>query len=186
MDPKRYHHGDLKRTLLKVADLELAKNGIQGLSLREIAKKAGVSHTAPYKHFRDKDQLLSEMIRVEYKNLVLFAEEVEWRYPDNVETQFQAFAERVFILADTSPRKLNLMFSPATTTQLSDEITTFHNSIKENLLRLLAGSSTRNSTVIDFFWCSLVGACLLYSQGRFDSKMKPELLAEQLVSLLSI
>src|SRR4051812_27963194 len=99
MDPKKYHHGDLKRTLLKVADLELAKNGPHALSLREIAKQAGVSHTAPYKPFKDKDQLLNEMVTHEYKNLIQFAEEVEWRYPDDPEMKFRAFAEKFLELA---------------------------------------------------------------------------------------
>lgn len=185
MEPKRYHHGDLKRTLLKVADAELAKRGVQGLSLREIAKKAGVSHTAPYKHFQDKDQLLSEMVLAEYKNLVLFAEEVEWRYPDNIEAQFQAFAERVLNLADTSPRKLNLMLSTPSGTPLSNEITGFHNSIKENLLRLVPGDSHREVQTVDVFWFSLVGAGLLHSQGHLDASTTIENLSRQLVATLS-
>lgn len=183
MEPKRYHHGDLKRTLLKVADSELAKNGIQGLSLREIAKKAGVSHTAPYKHFRDKDQLLSEMVVTEYKNLVQFAEEVEWRYPDNTEAQFQAFAERVLNLAESSPRKFNLMLSAASE-PLSKEITEFHDGIKENLLRLVSGGTPRQLRSVEVFWFSLVGAGLLHSQGHLGS-LQTEKLAEQLVSTLS-
>lgn len=185
MEPKRYHHGDLKRTLLKVADTELAKHGIQGLSLREIAKQAGVSHTAPYKHFRDKDQLLSEMVVAEYKNLILFTEEVEWRYPDNSEAQFMAVAERVLNLADVSPRKFNLMLSTPTGTPLSNEITGFHNLIKENLLRLVAGDSPRQTRAVDVFWFSLVGAGLLCSQGHLRTSVPIEKLSQQLVETLS-
>ena len=54
-----YHHGDLRRTIVKAA-LEIL-NETQGLefSLRELAGRAGVSHNAPYKHFADKRELLA-------------------------------------------------------------------------------------------------------------------------------
>lgn len=53
----RYHHGDLRRTLIS-AGVELLResNGAR-LSLREAARRAGVSHTAPYRHFADKSEL---------------------------------------------------------------------------------------------------------------------------------
>ena len=53
-----YHHGDLRSTLLNAANLMLKETGIEGLSLRKLADKVGVSRTAPYHHFKDKNQLL--------------------------------------------------------------------------------------------------------------------------------
>jgi AcrR family transcriptional regulator len=53
-----YHHGDLRSTLLKAANILLKEAGIEGLSLRKLADKVGVSRTAPYHHFKDKNQLL--------------------------------------------------------------------------------------------------------------------------------
>ncbi|WP_293749641.1 TetR/AcrR family transcriptional regulator [uncultured Paraglaciecola sp.] len=53
-----YHHGDLRSTLLNAANLLLKETGIEGLSLRKLADKVGVSRTAPYHHFKDKNQLL--------------------------------------------------------------------------------------------------------------------------------
>ncbi len=55
----RYHHGDLRAALLDAAVLVLAEQGVAGLSLRECARRAGVSHAAPYRHFVSKDALLS-------------------------------------------------------------------------------------------------------------------------------
>ncbi len=59
--PRSYHHGNLKPALLK-ASLELIrKSGPGAFTLREVARMAGVSHNAPYRHFRDKDELLAAL-----------------------------------------------------------------------------------------------------------------------------
>ncbi len=56
--PKRYHHGDLRRALLDAAVALVAEGGVDALNLREAARRAGVSHNAPYRHFADKEALL--------------------------------------------------------------------------------------------------------------------------------
>lgn len=58
-----YHHGDLRSTLLRAAVELIAERGAAGLSLRECARRAGVSHAAPYRHFADKDALLLAIAR---------------------------------------------------------------------------------------------------------------------------
>src|ERR1700692_4235606 len=55
---KPYHHGDLRRALLEAAEAILEREGPGGLSLRAVAREAGVSPAAPYHHFKDKDELL--------------------------------------------------------------------------------------------------------------------------------
>ncbi|HTW66359.1 MAG TPA: TetR/AcrR family transcriptional regulator [Bryobacteraceae bacterium] len=54
-----YHHADLKQTLLDAAVALIAEVGPQAFTLREVARRAGVSHNAPYRHFQDKDDLLA-------------------------------------------------------------------------------------------------------------------------------
>jgi AcrR family transcriptional regulator len=55
----RYHHGDLRRALVQAA-LELVNEaGPAGITLREAARRAGVTHAAPYRHFADKESLLA-------------------------------------------------------------------------------------------------------------------------------
>lgn len=54
-----YHHGNLKQALVAAAVKVLAKMGPRAFTLREVARQAKVSHNAPYRHFRDKDELLA-------------------------------------------------------------------------------------------------------------------------------
>ncbi|QDO99363.1 TetR/AcrR family transcriptional regulator [Ferrovibrio terrae] len=54
-----YHHGDLRRTLLQAARSEIAAHGAQSLSLASLARRAGVAQSAPYRHFADRDELLT-------------------------------------------------------------------------------------------------------------------------------
>ncbi|GAA1419787.1 hypothetical protein GCM10009601_17200 [Streptomyces thermospinosisporus] len=64
-----YHHGDLRSTLLASAERTLRTKGITALSLRELAREAGVSHAAPGRHFKDKQALLDALALVGYDRL---------------------------------------------------------------------------------------------------------------------
>lgn len=57
-EAKPYHHGDLRRALLRAAVAILEREGPSALSLRAVAREAGVSPAAPYHHFKDKSELL--------------------------------------------------------------------------------------------------------------------------------
>jgi AcrR family transcriptional regulator len=60
MVPERpYHHGNLKPALLKAAVGLIAEVGPAAFTLREVARRAGISHNAPYRHFKEKDELLA-------------------------------------------------------------------------------------------------------------------------------
>src|ERR1700756_2211762 len=58
-DDRPYHHGDLRRAIVKAALEILHETQSLEFSLRELARRAGVSHNAPYKHFADKRELLA-------------------------------------------------------------------------------------------------------------------------------
>ncbi len=61
MTEKPYHHGDLRAALLAAAEAELTEKGVEGFSLRSVAKRAGVSHAAPAHHFGDTNGLLTAL-----------------------------------------------------------------------------------------------------------------------------
>jgi AcrR family transcriptional regulator len=59
MEKKPYHHGNLRQVLIEASIALIAESGPDGLNLREVARRAKVSHTAPYRHFQDKSDLLA-------------------------------------------------------------------------------------------------------------------------------
>jgi AcrR family transcriptional regulator len=64
-----YHHGNLRETLLQGAVRVIAELGPGAFTLREVARRAGVSHNAPYRHFRDKDALLAAVAAQGFREL---------------------------------------------------------------------------------------------------------------------
>src|SRR3954464_14355091 len=58
---KSYHHGDLRNALIQAGLELLAEGGAQELDLRKVARRAGVSHAAPYRHFADKQALIASI-----------------------------------------------------------------------------------------------------------------------------
>lgn len=67
-----YHHGDLREALLAAAEKLLARDGVQGLTLRATARAAGVSHAAPKHHFGDIAGLLSELAVIGFERFHAF------------------------------------------------------------------------------------------------------------------
>jgi AcrR family transcriptional regulator len=62
-----YHHGDLRDALLQAATRIAARDGLQGLTLRAVAREAGVSHAAPAHHFGDVTGLISELAAIAFR-----------------------------------------------------------------------------------------------------------------------
>jgi AcrR family transcriptional regulator len=62
-----YHHGDLHQALLSAAETVLERDGLAGLTLRAVAREAGVSHAAPTHHFGDLTGLLSELAAIGFR-----------------------------------------------------------------------------------------------------------------------
>ena len=69
--PRAYHHGNLKEALVRAALELIAEKGPAGFTFADAARWAGVSPAAPYRHFRDRDELMSDVAR---RGFDLFAE----------------------------------------------------------------------------------------------------------------
>lgn len=68
-EARPYHHGDLRRALIQAAERVLERDGPQALSLRAVAREAGVSPAAPYHHFKDKSDLLKAIAEAGFEAL---------------------------------------------------------------------------------------------------------------------
>jgi AcrR family transcriptional regulator len=69
MTHESYHHGDLKEALVDAAVRTLEAESLQAVTLRRLAREAGVSHAAPYHHFRDLDALMAAVAARGYRVL---------------------------------------------------------------------------------------------------------------------
>ncbi|HEV2522259.1 MAG TPA: TetR/AcrR family transcriptional regulator [Candidatus Acidoferrales bacterium] len=69
MRRRPYHHGNLREALLEGAVRVIAELGPAAFTLREVARRAGVSHNAPYRHFRDKDAILAAVAAQGFREL---------------------------------------------------------------------------------------------------------------------
>jgi len=126
---RSYHHGDLRAELVRVAGEILDQGGAATLTLREAARRAGVSHSAPYRHFVDREALLAE---VSAQGFVQLAGALRQAAPAGGAEVARAYLR--FALGH--PRRYRLMFagdtSPARRVGLEDQA--------QLLLRQFAGS----------------------------------------------
>ncbi len=107
-----FHHGDLRRALLEGAMRLLEREGPLGVGLRAAARLAGVSQTAPYRHFADKDTMLAALAEEGYHEL---AERMATaaRTHANPREALLALGETYVALAAERPNLFRLMFGPA-------------------------------------------------------------------------
>ena len=82
---KPYHHGNLREALLRAAIGLIAEVGPMAFTLREVARRAGVSHNAPYRHFRDKEELMRAVATEGYRELTVAMEDAARKQPRAVD-----------------------------------------------------------------------------------------------------
>jgi AcrR family transcriptional regulator len=106
-----YHHGDLKNALIQAGVEILAEEGLGALSLRKVAKQAGVSHAAPYSHFVDKQALVAAISTEGFKQLYFQIEGVFEAYRDDPKNLLIETAWAYVQFAVNEPDRFKLMFS---------------------------------------------------------------------------
>lgn len=104
----RYHHGDLRAALLTAASESLEEGDEAGLSLRAVARRAGVSPNAPYRHFPNKDALLAALATQGYHELRRRLVEADACAPAGGE--FAALTMAYVNYAVQHPNRFRLMF----------------------------------------------------------------------------
>lgn len=105
---KRKKPTDLREACVAEALAILGESGVEGLSIREVARRLGVSHQAPYKHFPSSDHLLAELVRRTYS---MFAEHLEQRpQGESPEANMRCMGDAYFSFATKHPLHYRLLF----------------------------------------------------------------------------
>ncbi|GAA1304387.1 putative TetR-family transcriptional regulator [Planotetraspora silvatica] len=107
----RYHHGNLRAELLASAERKLERTGVQGLSLRELAREIGVSHGAPRQHFPDKQALLDALAVLGLERLGCELDEALGEAEGAFADRLTVFARTYVRFATAHPALLALMFA---------------------------------------------------------------------------
>jgi AcrR family transcriptional regulator len=112
-----YHHGDLRRALIDTALAMVTEEGAWNFTLREVARRAGVSHAAPYNHFVDKSALLAEVAALGFQSLRQTLEAAARRQPRSARQAFAAIGAAYVRFGVEHPAHYRLMFGA----ELADE-----------------------------------------------------------------
>lgn len=107
----QYHHGDLRRALIDASLALIAEEGFAALSLREVARRAGVTHAAPYRHFADKEALLAAVAEEGFRTMAAQMRERMAREPGPVE-RLGACGVAYVLFAVHNPSHFRVMFGP--------------------------------------------------------------------------
>lgn len=107
--PAAYHHGDLRNALLAAAAEVLAERGVDCLTLRECARRAGVSHAAPAHHFGDATGLLTAVATLGFRNLTTAMQAARAGITDPGE-RLRAIGRGYVGFAREHPAQFRLMF----------------------------------------------------------------------------
>jgi len=106
-----YHHGDLPAALLKAVESAVAECGVNGVSLRDVARRAGVSHSAPAHHFGSKAGMLTAFATAGYELLARSVmTEAELSRPADEASELAALGRGYVRFAIGHPSHFEVMF----------------------------------------------------------------------------
>jgi AcrR family transcriptional regulator len=191
---RSYHHGDLRSALVAAAIARVEEVGAEHVSLRAVAAEVGVSPSAAYHHFADKDALLGEVAAAGLHMLVdavtVEVAAIPGTTREAARRRFRAAGETYVAFALSHPQLFRVAFSPYClehpgVPQTDDGSVP----VLSELLIVLVITGGLNASVRagseDVFIATLHGLATLTMQGMFEPERTPELLSkiEQLIGV---
>lgn len=176
---------ELREACIVAAQEVIAERGIENLSLRDVARKLGVSHQAPYKHYPSRDHLLAEVMRRCFQR---FAAHLDARTRfDDPEQDLESLGAQYLGYAQQHPLEYRLMFSttwPESAEQLdlvSDATHAFD--ILRGVLRRLHGDAAAAREKVDldalYIWSTVHGVAGVMNGQCIDKlQLKPKVLKQ--------
>jgi AcrR family transcriptional regulator len=186
--PRGYHHGNLKEALIRAALELIAEKGPAGFTFAEAARWAGVSPAAPYRHFRDRDELLADVAR---RGFELFAAALEAAWdggrPDPM-AAFERTGKAYLAFARNEPAYYSAMFEAGVPLEANAELTAAGDrafavirSASEKLIeRLPAGRRPPALMMALHIWSLSHGIASLFGRGDAGRRKLP-MTAEELL-----
>ena len=164
----RYHHGDLPTALVRAAVELLEESGATELSLRAAARRAGVSTAAPYRHFTDRNALLSAVAAVGYREL---ATDLAAAHPaPTMAEDLAAIAVAYVEFALKRPGLFRVMFAEqcdATSPERVSAVAAIHEYL--NSIVRQAFPSADQEAMATAVWGMVHGLAFLHLDGKFDA-----------------
>ncbi|MEU9055615.1 TetR/AcrR family transcriptional regulator [Streptomyces sp. NPDC048384] len=173
-----YHHGDLRAACLRAARELLEEDGSAGLSLRAVARRAGVSPTAPYRHYADRDSLVSAVAAEGYREL---AEHLAAVHPAPATPDDLAAVAVVYVqFALDHPALFRAMFAEPCDPTSAERVaaTAVITAYVQGIVRDAFPGADNSEALSTTVWALVHGLAFLHLDGKLDSST-PEVVADQ-------
>lgn len=165
-----YHHGDLRSALLEAGEALLAERGPEGFTLRELARRVGVSNAAPAHHFADVAALLTELAGIGFERLTRAMEDGAAPLTDPVE-RLMAIGRAYVATAIAQPAIFRLMFHSKRVHGASPRLMTASAAAYETLRQALAAlpsAAPRAYADTALAWSVVHGFAVLCIEGAMQ------------------
>lgn len=173
-----YHHGDLPAALLKAVEGAVADRGVSGLSLRDVARRAGVSHSAPAHHFANKAGLLTAFATQGYRLMVeTVLDEIAQARPRDAAAELAVAGRGYVRFAVGHPAHFEVMFRLDALNPADEEYTEASDAafglLTENIARCQAAGRLHGRSpelVAVSAWSLVHGLAALWLSGRLAER----------------
>ena len=187
-----YHHGNLRSALLSCAERTLSEHGAGDLSLRELARQAGVSHAAPRRHFADKQSLLDALAEDGFERLGGELRGAMEAAGGAFHARLLAFAQTYVRFATQHAALLDLMFAGKHREGAADSLREAADRAFEAPLALIAEGQAAGHVVPGdpervaiVTWAALQGLASMVNSGMIDDAGLDELVADAVDRLVA-
>lgn len=164
-----YHHGDLRNALLVEAQKTVAAGGAAELSLRAVAKAAGVAPAAVYRHFADKRALRSACAADGFDRMVATIQARIATAPQTPMRRFRAVGEGYLAFALAEPHLFRLMFARDLTDRTDPALATALARLRELTGAGLAALDAETLELRTLSWSVVHGLAMLAIDGQIDA-----------------
>jgi AcrR family transcriptional regulator len=178
-----YHHGDLRRALIAAAVEMVEQVGPEAFTLREVARRIGVSHAAPYRHFKTRHEVLVAVAAAGFERLGARMQ-AALEDSDDPLAGFKRCAGAYFGFAVENPQQFKLMFGTAVDRDEIGAVRQRADRVFDAMAALLEEAQQqgriRPGDAADFTriaWSLVHGICLLHLNGQYQSPVREDVAA---------